>query len=250
MRINRYIAVSGLTSRRKADELIANGKVRVNGILIGKPGYEVEDGDIVEVNGKQIVINSSEIYLLMNKPVGFVTTVDDEFGRETVMSLLPPSDERVYPVGRLDMNTSGLLIFTNDGKFSNELTHPSTHIEKTYKVLCTGIIGRREAGILSRGVDIGDYVTAPCKVNIIKHLKGSSVVEITIHEGKNRQIRRMFKAIGHPVQTLERIAIGEVKIGHMPVGTVRKLSEKELASLKRLINTNRAKAVNRGDDCE
>lgn len=239
MRINKYIASSGLTSRRKADELIESGEVRVNGELIEKLGYDVEEGDIVEVSGRKITPEASHKYLLMNKPVGFLTTLDDEFDRETVMSLLPSMDERVYPVGRLDMNTSGLLIFTNDGKFANGLTHPSTHVEKTYKVLCTGTIGRREVGILSRGVDIGDYVTAPCRVSLIKHLKGSSLVEITIHEGKNRQVRRMFKAINHPVQALERVAIGEVRIAHMPVGTVRKLTEKEVSSLKALIDKNK-----------
>lgn len=232
MRINKYIAASGITSRRKADELIKGGKVKVNGITMNEPGYEVNEGDRVEVGGKIIYPEKDFIYLLMNKPTGFVTSLQDEFGRPTVMELLPPMDERVYPIGRLDMNTSGLLIFTNDGKFANALTHPSRKINKTYQLLCSGIVTGKEIDLLEKGVNLGEYVTSPCKAKVLKHLNASSIVEITIHEGKNRQIRKMFKAIGHPVQKLERIEIEDIKLGRIKPGAVRKLTDREVESLK------------------
>ncbi len=232
MRINKYIAASGITSRRKADELIKQGRVKVNGVLMKEPGYEVSKEDFVEINDKLIYPEKILIYLIMNKPTGFVTTLDDEFDRPTVIDLLPPMDERVYPVGRLDMNTSGLLILTNDGKLANALTHPTKKINKTYKLICKGILTKKEALILEKGVNIGGYFTAPCNIKIIKHMNASSLVEITIHEGKNRQIRKMFKEVKHPVQKLERIAIENIKLGHMKEGTVRKLSDREVESIK------------------
>lgn len=232
MRINKYIATSGITSRRKADELIKEGKVRVNGFLMKEPGYEVKQEDTVEVNEKVIYPEKNFIYLIMNKPTGFVTTMNDEFNRPSVIDLLPPMDERVYPVGRLDMNTSGLLIFTNDGRFANALTHPSGEINKTYRLMCKGVVSRREVAILEEGVNIDGYITAPSKVKILKHMNASSLIEITIHEGKNRQIRKMFKEVKHPVQKLERIAIEGIKLGHMKEGAVRKLSDREIKSIK------------------
>lgn len=232
MRINKYIASSGITSRRKADELIKEGRVKINGVLMKEPGYEVNEEDTVELDDKEICLEKKLIYLIMNKPTGFVTTLDDEFDRPTVIDLLPPMDERVYPVGRLDMNTSGLLIFTNDGRLANGLTHPAAEINKTYKLICKGIVSRREISTLEKGVDIEGYITAPCKVKILRHMNASSLIEITVHEGKNRQIRKMFKAIKHPVQKLERVAIEDIKLGHMKEGTVRRLSKMEVESLK------------------
>lgn len=232
MRINKYIAKSGITSRRKADELVENGRVKVNGEIIKKLGYDVKEDDLVEIDERKISLQKKYIYLIMNKPTGFVTTMSDEYDRPTVMDLIPDVEERVYPVGRLDMNTSGLLIFTNDGELANALTHPSTNVNKKYKLLCNGILNRNEVKILEKGVNIDGYKTSPCEIKIIKHLKASTMAEIIIHEGKKRQIRRMFETIGHPVQKLERIAIGDIKIGHMKQGSVRKLSDDEVRKLK------------------
>lgn len=233
MRINKYIAAAGITSRRKADELIADGKVKVNGAVLVNVGYHVEDGDIVEVNGDVIKPANKLVYYLLNKPTGYVTSTADEEGRPVVTELVP-DEIRVFPVGRLDYNTSGLLIMTNDGELSNKLIHPSHEFNKTYLARVKGIVSRAEAARLSRGIDIGGFVTSPAEVNLIRHDKNSTIVEITIHEGKNRQVRRMFKAIGHPVEELCRTHLGNLTIGKLAVGQCRKLSPAEIEYLKRI----------------
>lgn len=233
MRINKYIASAGVTSRRKADELIEGGKVKVNGAVLVNPGYHVEDGDIVEVDGQTIRPESKLVYYLLNKPTGYVTSTADEEGRAVVTELVPDS-VRVFPVGRLDYNTSGLLILTNDGELSNKLMHPSHEFDKKYLARVQGIVSRAEASRLAKGIDIGGFVTSPAEVNLIRHDKNSTVVEITIHEGKNRQVRRMFKAINHPVEELCRVGLGKLTIGKLAVGQCRKLSPAEVDYLKRV----------------
>ena len=233
MRINKYIASAGITSRRKADELIEEGKVKVNGAVLMNPGYHVEDGDVVEVDGQTIRPATKLVYYLLNKPTGYVTSTSDEEGRAVVTELVP-DNVRVFPVGRLDYNTSGLLILTNDGELSNKLMHPSHEFDKKYLARVQGIVTRNEAARLAKGIDIGGFVTSPAEVNLIRHDKNSTVAEITIHEGKNRQVRRMFKAIGHPVEELCRVGLGKLTIGKLAVGQCRKLSPSEIEYLKRV----------------
>ena len=233
MRINKYIASSGVASRRKADELIKAGKVKVNNIVLKELGYDVLPGDKVSVDGKEISVSEKKIYIALNKPIGYVTTVSDEKGRPTVLDLLTDVEERVFPVGRLDYNTSGLLILTNDGNFSQKVSHPGKGVGKTYRAKVQGIISREKLARLRRGVDIGGFVTSRAQAEIYKELPKQTVVDITIYEGKNRQVRKMFKAIGNPVVELERIAIGDVKLGRLATGSYRKLTAREIESLSK-----------------
>lgn len=233
MRINQYIAAAGITSRRKADEMIEEGRVRVNGAVLTSQGYHVEEGDIVEVDGERIFPEQKKVYYLLNKPAGYVTSTADKEGRPVVTDLVP-DHIRVFPVGRLDLNTTGLLILTNDGDLSNKLMHPSHGFDKKYIVRAAGIITLREAKLLRDGIDIGGFVTSPAEVELIRHDRNSTLAEITIHEGKNRQVRRMFKAIGHPVLELSRIGLGNLTIGRLAPGQCRKLSPAEVEYLKRV----------------
>ncbi len=233
MRLNKYIAQSGLASRRKADELTAAGNVKVNGAVVMTPGIDVSENDRVEVNGFLIEPSKKKEYVLVNKPKGYVTTVKDEHMRPTVMELVADIDARLFPVGRLDYNTSGLLLMTNDGDMAYKLTHPKHEMQKTYRVKCVGNISKERIARLRSGVDIGGYVTKPAYVELIKHAGKHSVVEIKIHEGKNRQIRKMFAAVGNKVIDLERTAIGEIHIGHLREGHYRKLRAKEIEYLSK-----------------
>jgi 23S rRNA pseudouridine2605 synthase len=234
MRINQYIAAAGVTSRRKADELIEKGRVKVNGAVLTSPGYHVEEGDIVEVDGARIAPAERKVYYLLNKPAGYVTSTADKEGRPLVTELVP-DEVRVFPVGRLDLNTTGLLILTNDGELSNKLMHPSHEFSKRYLVRAQGIVTRAEAAKLEKGVDIGGFVTSPADVHLLRHDRNSTVAEIVIHEGKNRQVRRMFKAIGHPVLELCRTGIGNLEIGRLAIGQCRKLSPAEVESLRKAV---------------
>ncbi len=233
MRINQNIASAGVTSRRKADELIEEGRVKVNGAVLTSPGYHVEDGDIVEVDGARITPSDRKVYYLLNKPAGYVTSTADKEGRPLVTELVP-DEVRVFPVGRLDLNTTGLLILTNDGDLSNKLMHPSHEFSKRYIVRAQGIVTRAEAARLEKGIDIGGFVTSPADVHLLKHDRNSTLAEIVIHEGKNRQVRRMFKAIGHPVLELCRTGLGNLEIGRLAIGQFRKLSPAEVEQLKRI----------------
>lgn len=233
MRINQYIASAGVCSRRAADELIEKGRVRVNGEVLRAMGYHVQDGDVVEVDGRRVEPETKKVYYLLNKPAGYVTSTADREGRPLVTELVPDS-VRVFPVGRLDLNTIGLLILTNDGDLSNKLMHPSREFSKRYLVRAQGIVTRAEAARLEKGVDIGGFVTSPAEVHLIKHDRNSTLAEIVIHEGKNRQVRRMFKAIGHPVLELCRTGLGNLEIGKLAVGQCRKLSPAEVEYLKRV----------------
>lgn len=234
MRINKYIASAGIASRRKADELVEQGKVKINGLVLKELGYEVVEGDVVEVNGKRISNSEKLEYYLLHKPLGFVTTVSDEDGRPTVVDCMTEVTARVFPVGRLDYNTSGALIMTNDGDLTYRLTHPKHGIYKTYRALVKGELSKEKVAKLRHGVDIGGYVTQPAIVNIVKGDTHSTVVEISITEGKNRQVRKMFSAVGNPVQELERISIGNIRLGRLKYGTYRKLTKEEIDYLKSL----------------
>lgn len=229
MRINKYIAASSDFSRRKADELILAGNVKVNGIVLKEPGYDVKESDEVVVNGARLNYVENKVYILLNKPIGYVTTLKDEHGRAIVSDLVKDVEEKVFPVGRLDYNTSGMLIMTNDGDFAYKLTHPKHEMPKTYRALVAGVLSEAKCKKLSRGVDIGGFITSPAQVNIVKGNRNSTLVDITIHEGKNRQVRKMFKSVGNNVQSLQRIAIGKVKLGRLAEGTYRKLTSDEIA---------------------
>lgn len=231
MRINKYIAQSGIASRRKADELIASGNVKINGKTLKEPGYDVTDDDVVEVNGSRIQADEKKVYILLNKPIGYITTVKDEQNRPTVMELVQDVDARIFPVGRLDNNTSGMLLMTNDGEFSYKVAHPKHKMTKTYRARVEGVLSNEKCAKLSNGVDIGGFVTSKAKVNIIKGLPRSTIVEISIHEGKNRQVRKMFAAVGNKVQELERVAIGEMPLGRLAEGHYRKLTRGEIEYL-------------------
>ncbi|MDY6037871.1 MAG: pseudouridine synthase [Eubacterium sp.] len=232
MRINRYIAAAGICSRRKADELIQNGNVKVNGAVLTSPGYDVKDGDTVSVNGRVIEAENKKVYILLNKPVGYVTTVNDELGRPTVMELVNDVDVRLFPVGRLDYNTSGIIVMTNDGEFAYKLTHPKHELPKTYRAHVAGYLSKQKCHRLINGVDIGGYKVKADSVDIVKDLPKSTIVDITIHEGKNRQVRKMFAAVENQVQELQRIAIGDIKIGRLSLGHYRKLSREEIIKLQ------------------
>ncbi len=232
MRLNKYIAASGIASRRKADELTQNGNVKINGRTVTEMGCQVQPDDRVEVNGKVISPSEKKVYVALNKPVGYITTVSDEQGRPTVMELLTDIPERIFPVGRLDLETSGLLIMTNDGDFFNQLAHPKNKIVKTYKVTVAGTISPERIGKLRNGVDIGGYVTAKAWVKLIRQNKATAVLEIKISEGKNRQIRKMCKAVGNRVIELQRVSVGEVILGRLKEGHYRKLTKEEVESLR------------------
>jgi len=232
MRLNKYIAQAGIASRRKADELIEAGRIRVNGAVHKELGYDVADTDVVEVSGQVIRPAQKMVYIMLNKPLGYVTTVADDRERPTVIDLVQDIGERLFPIGRLDYNTSGMLLMTNDGDLAFRLTHPKHMIEKTYRARVSGVLSSEKAARLSKGIDIGGYVTARASVVIEKQLERSTIVEIRIHEGKNRQIRKMFAAVGNKVLELERTGIGELRLGHLKVGHYRKLNVREIEYLK------------------
>jgi len=251
MRLNKYIAHAGICSRRTADELTKNGKVKINGAVMKEPGYDVKPGDVVTVENKTITTAEKLCYYALNKPVGYVCTAKDEKGRKTVVSLLSDVEARVYPVGRLDYDTSGLLILTNDGELTNLIAAPDSTVQKTYLARIAGKLSLDELWTLRNGVVIDlpvtskdgkrktrKYRTRPAEVRIITEKGDESLVEISISEGKNRQVRRMFEAAGHKVISLERTAIGDVKLGRTKPGTYRKLTDSELKSLRGLIRSN------------
>lgn len=234
MRLNKYIADAGICSRRKADELIQNGNVKLNGAVIKEMGCQVEDGDVVEVNGKRIESAGAKVYVVVNKPLGYITSMDDDKDRATVAELVKDIPERLFPVGRLDYNTSGLLIMTNDGELTYTLTHPKHEVYKTYVAKVAGVISDTRLAKLRKGVDIGGFVTSPAKVTVLKQMPRHAVVEISIREGKNRQVRKMFAAVGNKVQELQRTAIGEIRLGRLMEGHYRKLTRQEIEYLKGL----------------
>ena len=232
-RLQKYLANSGVASRRKCEELILQGKVKVNGKVVTELGIKVNpEKDIVKFNGKEVKQTKKMVYILLNKPIGYVTTADDQFGRETVLDLVKVK-ERIVPVGRLDMYTSGALILTNDGDFVYKVTHPKHEIEKTYTVTVKGIVQNSEVEQLRKGVKIDDYTTKPAKVKILKTdtEKDISRLEITIHEGKNRQVRKMCEAVNRKVLALHRSKIGGIGVKDIELGKWRYLQENEIQKL-------------------
>lgn len=234
-RIHKVIAASGITSRRKAEELIQQGRVTVNGEIVTTLGVKVGDADVITVDGQAIRRALEMQYLVMNKPKGYVTTMDDPQRRQTIMQLLPDTGAVLKPVGRLDMDTEGLLLCTNDGDLAARLAHPRYGIEKEYEAALKGEITDDAIKRLERGVFIDGERTHPAKVEVISRGDGRSVVRITIHEGRNRQVRRMTECVGYPVNKLRRVRYGPIVLRRLPPGGSRMLSVPEIAKLKALV---------------
>lgn len=229
-RLQKYLANCGIASRRKCEELILQGKIEVNGKIVTELGTKVSESDRVKYNGKQVSPIEEKVYILLNKPIGYVTTVKDQFQRDTVMDLVK-INKRIVPVGRLDMYTSGALLLTNDGEFVNKLTHPKNEVDKTYSVTVKGVISNEDIKKLEEGVLIDDsYITRPAKVKILKldSEKDISRFQITIHEGKNRQVRKMCEVIGKKVLALHRSRIGNIDVKSLKLGEWRYLTKREL----------------------
>ncbi|MDH5159987.1 23S rRNA pseudouridine(2605) synthase RluB [Heyndrickxia oleronia] len=237
-RLQKVIAHAGIASRRKAEELILEGKVKVNGKIVTELGSKVSSNDKVEVNEIPLE-RETKVYLLMYKPRGVISAVTDDKNRKVVTDFLPEIKERVYPVGRLDYDTSGLLILTNDGDFANLLMHPRYEIHKTYVAKVKGIPSKQMLRQLEKGIKLEDGMTAPAKAKLLSADKKTqkSIIELTIHEGKNRQVRRMFEAIGHPVQKLKRERYAFLNLHGLNAGEVRELSPHEVKQLRALAET-------------
>ena len=231
MRINKYLAQCGVASRRDCDKLVADGRVTVN----GRPadvGADVEEGDVIKVDGKVVTLKKNEYYIL-HKPKGYLCTVSDDKGRKTVMDILGSGVGRVYPVGRLDYDSEGLLILTTDGELAQHLTHPSNEVPKTYVVKVEGRLTEADLNPIRSGIEIeGGYVTKKCRAHIIETNRDFTRVEITLREGKNREIRKMFAAIGKEVTLLKRTKVGELSLRGLDRGAFRKLTPAEVAYLK------------------
>ena len=233
-RLQKFIANQGICSRRKAEEYITSGRIKVNGNIIMELGTKIDPNkDIIEVDGKKISnIAGKKVYILLNKPIGYVTTTRDQFNRNTVLDLVNVK-EKVLPVGRLDMYTSGAIILSNDGDFIYKITHPKYEVEKTYNVTLKGQVTDEEIEQLKNGVQIENYVTGKAKVKILRidKEKDLSRVEIIIHEGKNREVRKMCEAIGRKVLALHRTKIGNISVKDLRLGTWRYLKPNEIKSL-------------------
>lgn len=233
-RLQKYMASCGVASRRKCEEFIIEGKVKVNGKVVDTLGEKVNgEKDIIEFQGKRIFREEKKVYIALNKPIKYVTTVKDEKDRKTVLDLIDV-EERIYPIGRLDFMTSGLLLLTNDGEVFNKIIHPRTEKNKTYIAKIKGVPNKREIEYFKNGVDIGGYITAKSEFKVIKSERTYTIVEIKIHEGKNRQIRKMCDKINHPVLELKRISIGKIRLGNLKEGTWRYLEKNEVDYLKNL----------------
>ncbi len=232
MRINKFIAHSGVASRRKAEELIKKGLVTINGQVITEFALTVKSGDRVEVEGLPIY-NEEKVYYLLHKPRGVISSVSDDKGRKTVLDLLPEVKERIYPVGRLDWDTSGVLILTNDGDFTDKMIHPRNEINKVYVARVQGIADKEKLRPLTRGITVDGRKTQPAVYKILKvdPVKQRSVVELTIHEGRNHQVKKMFEAVGMPVDKLSRTCFAHLDLTGLRPGEFRRLNKKEISKL-------------------
>lgn len=233
MRINKYLAECGIGSRRACDTLIEEGKVKVNGST-AKPGMDIDENDIVTVLNKPVTKPYEYTYVMLNKPKGCVTTASDDKGRKTVMDIVKFDKVRLFPVGRLDYDTEGLLLLTNDGDLSFKLTHPANEIGKTYILNIDGDLDTESMFALKRGVEIDSGKTGKSYVKILKKAQDETRLEITIFEGKNRQIKKMLEAVGREVKFLKRIKIGEIRLGGLNRGEYRHLTKAEVRYLKSL----------------
>ncbi len=231
-RLNKYLADCGVGSRRECDKLIADGCVKING-KIASLGANVEENDSVSVNGRRVTPKTKNYYIMLHKPKGCVTTVKDDLGRKTVMDFVDIK-ARLFPVGRLDYDTEGLLILTNDGDVANKLTHPKNNVEKVYVARLSGSLTEAERQTLERGVEIDGRKTMPARVKILAKDEHRTRVEVTITEGRNRQVKKMFESVGKEVEFLKRVAEGELRLGGLQRGKYRFLNEREIEYLKGL----------------
>ncbi len=240
IRLQKIISQCGICSRRKAEELISQGRVRVNGRVAGL-GDGASAKDVITVDGEKIAFSEKrdKYYIMLNKPRGYVTTMSDELDRKCVTELLSDIPERVYPVGRLDRNSEGLLLFTNDGKFANDIMHPSRHISKTYRVTVHSSVNDEQLAELAEGVIIDGKKTLPATVKVLAQEAERSVLQIVIREGRNRQIRKMCEAVGLEVARLKRTAIGPLKLGMLKPGAYRELTAEELRALRNAVGDGR-----------
>lgn len=239
-RLQKVLAQAGVASRRACEELILAGRVTVNGKVIKELGTKVDSEKCkIEVDRRPVRGKEEHVYILLNKPVGYVTTACDPQGRKTVLDLVTGINVRIYPVGRLDLDTSGLLILTNDGALTNALIHPSREVKKKYRALVRGIPSETALEKIRRGLILEDGLTAPAQVKFHQRTGENAVIDVTIHEGRNRQVRRMFTAIGHPVLRLQRVAFGFLTLKNLPYGQWRKLTPEEIHRLRQLVGKNR-----------
>lgn len=236
-RLQKYIANSGYTSRRKAEDLIVQGRVSVNGEIVTTLGTKVKSGDIVLVDGKPLE-GENKVYYVFYKPKGVICSLKDEFDRPLVIDYFTDVKERIYPVGRLDYDTTGVLLMSNDGEFTNMITHPRSHLEKVYEVSVKGLLRGETIRNLEKGVYLEGVKTLPCKIKItgkdMEHK--TTMLQIKLHEGKNRQVKKMFESVGHPVKRLHRIKVGCIDLKYMTPGTYRMLKPQEVKDLKKLVN--------------
>jgi 23S rRNA pseudouridine2605 synthase len=232
-RLQKIISAAGITSRRAAETMILDGRVTVNGVVVTELGSKADPAvDTIAVDSKPLAIASKKLYILLHKPVGYMTTLDDPEGRPLVVDLLKEVGERVYPVGRLDFNTEGLLLLTNDGEWANHLMHPRHEVEKEYHVRVRGKVHKSQLDQLAGGVEVDGRKTAPARVCIIKESEQNDWFSITIHEGRNRQVRRMCEAVSLAVVRLRRVRYGSLSVGDLKPGEFRYLTEAEVNSLR------------------
>ncbi len=228
-RLQKIISRAGLMSRREAEKFILSGKVSVDGKIISELGAKADaEKNKICVEGKELKFDAEKIYILLNKPRGYLSTAKDDRGRQTVLDLVSEVHKRIFPVGRLDFDSEGLLLLTNDGDLTNKLLHPKFKIEKTYRVKFSGEVTEEKLNLLRQGIELDDGMTAPSKIFLLN----SSTAEISIREGRNRQVRRMFAAIGCEVKNLRRIKFANLTLKNLPLGKFRKLTEQELRLLK------------------
>lgn len=229
VRLQKYLAHCGIASRRKCEEFIQAGRVKVDGDTVDHPGVKIIPGrHKITFDGQPVTLSNTYEYYLLNKPAGYVTTLSDPQGRPVVRSLLKDINSRLFPVGRLDLDTEGALILTNDGQFAQKVQHPSFETNKTYEAVIRGHIKQKTIGLLEKGIMLEKKITAPAKIQVLDRKGKNSTIRITIHEGRKRQVRKMFGTVGHPVIHLKRIAYGRLQLGSLPPGHYRKLDRKEL----------------------
>ena len=237
-RLQKFLAEAGIASRRKAEELIAAGRVKVNGKIVTEQGVKINpQKDKVEFDNRLIAVKAEKkVYIMLHKPEGYVTTAKEQFGRPAVLDLVRDVKQRIFPVGRLDYDTSGLLLLTNDGELTYRLTHPKYDVDKTYIAKLYGVPDDMDLQKFRRGVMVDGRKTRPAKIRILEIEKDRRfcTAEIILHEGKNRQVRKMCDAIKHPVAQLKRVATGTLTLGDLPKGAYRPLTEKEVQYLKQL----------------
>jgi len=234
VRLQKYLAHAGVSSRRKAEEFITAGHVRVNGQTVRELGTSVAQGDRVEFGGTLVVVPDVKRYIVLHKPEKVMTTMRDPAGRRTVASIVPREGGRVVPVGRLDYDTSGLLFLTNDGDLAHILTHPKFGVEKTYRAIVQGRLQGEDMKKFLAGVRLDDGRSRPAKIRVVRAGPAASEIDVTIHEGRNRQVRRMFEATDHPVLSLVRLRFGPLALGDLPVGNWREATDRELSAMRAL----------------